>query len=1506
MNELNEMVGAGDLKKVFDKLDIKSKAELGKFSEIKRNKLLRIIDELQLIELYKSLDTETQQKLKKLNVWDKYFELTKIHYEQNDEYLAKEYVASQTDSTTNANADKNEKEKEIDFGIGKNGVDEAKNKKMNEMFRQLDRETRENIAKDTKRNHIMRELFNVRDVYFTHIKEVNDKYKQKHKQRYVQNAALKKFGETQGIEEFSFYDKIMNIIMLLRAISPEKNNVQQETWLQKEKKEKDFVVQEEDVEVPQVDMVYPEQTEEDPEDDLDREEAEEDVQEALQKAVSPEQMKIVQTKNNAEFTQLVQSYYESLYANSLNRYNELEVRFGTKGVKQLTKNDYDNVIKVLKSFGFTTVNSSGLYSLRIKCEFLDSKTGKFKMSNIRTEINGLHAIEKYCKTDDIKTIYKEEPKSVSFTHKIPFFTPDKRKVNPVNFNDFNFRVSLQTEERIKKGVEHFILENWRKSKKEFRYLNRVTLTHPAYPVMVDISITKTGIKKRDHRGFMNIVPVYTLDESNLFNNPESYEIEIEVNNKQIGPGTKYQSVEDIMLALRKTIKHVLSGIQGTVYPISYVEQNEVLRDYMKMIWKDDHDPQKKITTQHFIGPNSITLQLTNIGEIDENSNIPNVRKGFVVTDKADGDRHLFYISKTGKIYLIDTNMNVKFTGAKVTNEELFNTLLDGELISNDKNGDFINLYAAFDVYYYQNEDVRSFPFLKVKDKDGKDVEKNKDKSRYALLHKIKGELKPVSIINSATMISPIHIEVKKFYPMSPSQSIFEGCKTVLEKEEQGLFEYTIDGLIFTHMYYGVGSHDVGKAGPKTKVTWEYSFKWKPPKYNTIDFLVTTMKGTNGEDMVHSLFEDGMSTNYVQHAEYKVVELRCGFNERVDGFINPCQDIIDDNLPEYKDRFEDKGGNEYLPKRFYPTEPYDPNAGICKLMLKTDDSGAKQMFTESGDVILDNTIVEFAYDIDAKDGWNWKPLRVRYDKTSKLLRGEREFGNSYKVCNENWKSIHPSGRITSEMLMTGMNIPEVLVSEDVYYNTPAGKIQTEAMKNFHNLYVKKKLIMGVAKPGDTLIDFACGKAGDLSKWVSAKLSFVFGIDYASDNLENRVDGACARYLTFKKRTRVMPGALFVHGNSSFNIKDGTGLLNDKAKQITNAVFGNGPKNAEKLGKGVAKHYGKGESGFHISSCQFAIHYFFETPDTLKGFMRNVAECTKLNGYFIGTCYDGKIIFNELKQVNTGESVQINENGKKIWEIIKGYGSDMFEDNSSSIGYVINVFQESINQYITEYLVNFAYLERVMEAYGFKLITREEASEMGLPDGSGMFSELFAHMMDFIKKHKSSSSDFGDAEKMSSSEKKISFLNRYFVFKKLREVNIDKIQLDLGEYNEAKVQREKEDSEHSEFVAKQEIELEHVTEKKKKPRVKRLSNKIELIPATEAIEQKQETLMVEEPKIAKVKKTRGPNKKAAAKAADDEKDKASDEDKEEKQPKAEPATKTKRVVKKRVKLVIEEDN
>lgn len=1189
------------------------------------------------------------------------------------------------------------------------------------------------------------------------------------------------------------------------------------------------------------------------------------VPEEIMREEVDEEEKPKETKETPQkrLDDLINAFYNNNpYVANWKLNQELEVKFGTKGIKPLSRNDYDNVVKKLKSLGFKTFNNEGLYSLRVNCEFLDSTTGRFKMSDIRTEIDDKYAIEELCRSNDIKSVFSKNGTSIRFVNKHIASIMDGKKIVhkyfPVDFDDFNFRVTYNNEETPSTAVSNFIMENWRKSKKEFRLINRVTFKHPDYPFAVDISIVKYGKRMADKFGRENkgrIIPVYTVDESNVFNNQETYEIEIEVDNRAIGPTTKFNNPRVIADGLRKVIKFVLGGLQNTNFPISYPEQKGVMESYMKMIWKDEYDEKKYVSSKNFIGPNSITLQLCNIAPIDENSSAPNIRKNFVVTDKADGDRHLMFISQEGKIYLINTNMEVIFTGAKTKNEECFNSLLDGELILHDKNGKFINLYAAFDVYYVKKQDIRGFTFMEL---EGAEEEEENVKSRYQILRYFNQHLNAVSILDNAKeqpkavsfkqklaeakrsqeFAAPIRFKSKEFYPNSPKQTIFEGCNAILQKVREGRFEYETDGLIISHAFYGVGANEMGKAGPKTKITWEQSFKWKPPQFNTVDFLVTTMKGTNGEDIIKSYYEEGQNNSAaVQYNDYKVIELRCGFKESKDGYINPCQDVIEDRLPEFSHRFEDRDDNDYVPKRFYPTEPYDPNAGICNIMLRADSTGIGKMFSEENQVFGDNTIVEFRYDLDQPEGWRWIPLRVRYDKTAKLRRGEKEFGNAYKVCNENWKSIHPSGRITEQMICTGLGIPEITISEDKYYNTPAGKFKTAALKDFHNLYVKKRLILGAAKQGDTLIDFACGKAGDLPKWINAKLSFVFGVDISKDNLENRIDGACARFLTLKKTTKNMPYALFVNGNSAFNIKNGSAMLNEKAKQITAAVFGNGPKESEKIGRGVARQYGKGVDGFNVSSCQFAIHYFFETPDTLREFVKNVAECTKHNGYFIGTCYDGKIVFNELKKVKTGESIKIVENDKKIWEVTKAYGGETFDDDSSSIGYRIDVYQESINQVISEYLVNFDYFNRVMSAFGFEIISRDEAQEFGLPEGSGLFSELFLYMLDEIAKNKFKAKDFDEAPNMTSIEKKISFLNRYFVYKKVRTVNAESITLELGEYNETAALRNRLDTERAQKTAKKEVAVEAAAaeEATLKKKVRKLSKKLLLVPATEAFDE-----------------------------------------------------------------------
>ncbi len=1176
-----------------------------------------------------------------------------------------------------------------------------------------------------------------------------------------------------------------------------------------------------------------------------------------------------ETPSRKALNNIYNAFFE--YNNKSSSNLELEVKFGTKGIRQLTKIDYDNVVRKLKSIGFQTYNDAGTYMLRIYNEYLDKNTGRYQDSNIRTEISGLNIIQEYCKSNDIKEIIKMNPTAVSFLKKTNSMIeitkekgmqPERLKVPNADFDDLNFRVTLSGEKELKYGASNRsiqpLIDEWSTMKKTFRYINRVSFYHPTYAVVIDMSIVKTSTKK-DGR------PIKTLktEDSGVFTNPETYDIEVELKNDEfwrkiysnnININDREKVIEYLDFTIKENVTFILGGLQGTNYPLPYKNLTKILYDYLRVIHGDKLNPDKKINNSDFIGPSSVTLQKENIMPINENTldKSKNIRSNYVVTEKADGQRVLMFVDPYGQIYFIDMNMNVMYTGAKTEEKDLKNSIIDGELILHNKYGDYINLFMAFDIYFVNSQDCRPYPFLTL----SLNEEDKKKRYRYNLLKSFIKNLNPKSALGDE--MSPVRIGYKKFLPKSSDNTIFAACNHILKEVEDGMsYEYETDGLIFTPISFGVGCNQEGHAGPLRKITWEHSFKWKPSKYNTIDFLVTTKKGNNGLDMVTPLFENGIDTNAVaSFTQYKTLILKVSFDEKKDMFINPCLDIIEDRLPEYEekdikkkgsnpciDEYETKGDrkkSKRLPVQFYPTSPYDPHAGICKIVLKPDPLGSLQMVTEeTNEVFEDNTIVEFRYDITKEQQWRWIPIRVRYDKTSELKKGlmgigNPNYGNAYNVANSNWKSIH--NEITEYMIRTGAGIPDTILDEDIYYNRDANNSEkkTLAMRDFHRLYVKDLLITHVCKKGDKLIDFGCGKAGDLPRWIKANLSFVFGIDKFKDNLENRLDGACSRYLNKRREFKNMPYALFVNGNCAYNVKSGQAMLDEKAKQITKAIFGEGVRDEASLGAGVVRQYGKGIEGFNVSSVQFALHYFAETLTTMQNFIRNVAECTALNGYFIGTSYDGKLVFDMLKNVNPGESIEIVEDGIKIWEIRKDYDKKVFNDDSTSLNYQISVYQDSINQMIPEYLVNYDYFNRLMEDYGFTLIDRDEAKKMGLPEGSGLFSELFTHMMDQIKRDKRKINDYNQAPNMTEYEKKISFLNRYFVYKKIRSVNAEKVELENIDETEEQIILDKKETKKAVKIAKSAI-------KETKP--KAVSLKKTLVLSSDEPEEKTEKMISE---------------------------------------------------------------
>ena len=571
-------------------------------------------------------------------------------------------------------------------------------------------------------------------------------------------------------------------------------------------------------------------------------------------------------------------------------------------------------------------------------------------SSVRTEIHGLHHIQQYCKSESLDAI---DDKSIRYQ--------EKSKGQKQDFPDFGFRVAFQ-EERILNSNN---VEDWENTRKTFRYMNRVTAKHKDYPhLQIDLSIVRNSVRE----------PKYTVKESNVFRGKNSYEIEIEYKNEE-----EKIDVKSELAALRHMITNVLSGIQDSMYPIGEKERSGIAVDYMKLM----DLKEKRLFPKHFIGPSSISLEMKNMKQLAED---------YTVTDKADGKRKMMYVDKQDRMYFITSNMNVQFTGMTCS-KGYAGTLLDGEHIQ-EKN---MNMFAIFDIYFWKGDDMRSMTFV---------ARKEDETSRHRIMKEFIKEANFSTKHNIA-----LDIQVKEFH-FGKGQNIYAQCEKVLARIDQNMFPYETDDLIFTPAYTGVGI-PIGGEPVNYRVTWDASFKWKPPEFNTIDFLAITKK-ENGSDATS--YKEGNSL-----VSYKTLLLHVGFDENnpLHGYTNACELILHDKM------ITKKRESTYEARAFQPTHPSDSHAMICHRTLMNNN-----MVAENNEIIEDNTIIECRYDKTREKGWRWIPIRVRHDKTAEFRANLRNYGNAYHVANSVWKSIHQP--VLRSYFQEPSSIPEDVTDDDVYY------------------------------------------------------------------------------------------------------------------------------------------------------------------------------------------------------------------------------------------------------------------------------------------------------------------------------------------------------------------------------------------------------------------------------------------------------------------------------------------
>ena len=742
--------------------------------------------------------------------------------------------------------------------------------------------------------------------------------------------------------------------------------------------------------------------------------------------------------------------------------------------------------------------------------------------------------------------------------------------------------------------------------------------------------------------------------------PPTYELEIEY----LPPKDRDPRPEkEVVSSFVKLIERILGAYQLTNFVLPETRLARYLEEF-------------RLSGNVFY--NLVTLERRHL----RGDRMGNILKGYTVTNKADGIRCGLYVARDRKVLRVTGQGSVSWTGITANSDEHIEDFVDGEFLE-DK-----NLFCIFDVYHFRGKNTKVLPLFTTDE----DILKNPGASRLGCARQFVEDLRTGFTMEPSD--SPMRIETKKFLA-GDGPMMEHAIQTILDTQ----FEYATDGLIFTPR-----NTPVAPAGELRGQTWQRVYKWKPPHENTIDFLVRL---------------DGMTPTYDIGLQQDVRQGNL-FVSRNPGqdIVYPCETLTGEYVPPAlpTDLQRIASSSIRAPSVFQPGAPRDPDA--YKIAIPVNEKGIPVDI--GGRRIEDDTIIECSYDVTSR---RWSIKRTRYDKTYDYrVRGQPQYGNDINVADNVWTTIHVP--VTEEMLRAvASNPPDDTYEDDLYYRDDLdsrNRILTQVY-GFHNR-IKEQLYQTYVLPGNTLIEFACGRAGDLFKWKRSKPSKVFALDYSQTNLTMPRQGACARYLNEKaKKDGILPKVLFAQA-------DMTRPLEEQDNKYLNIVLGKQEADTPYLREFANL------SAYDVASCQFALHYACENEETFKVFVENIRK--HCDGVFFGTCMDGAAVYALL----AGKDRHIFRRNSQVFaEITKKYDDPGTWE--PAFGQQVDVMLESLEKPQTEYLVPF---EKVIELFaeaGFELIAGEP------------FSEYYAQQKGIA---------------LAASEQEFSFLYKTFVFKKVRKL------------------------------------------------------------------------------------------------------------------------------------------
>lgn len=916
---------------------------------------------------------------------------------------------------------------------------------------------------------------------------------------------------------------------------------------------------------------------------------------------------------------------------------------------------------------------------------------------MRVSILGGTNIERYCRTNSLQTI---APNAYAAIQK-------SRLADPIDIPDYHVRINLKQET----PVPNPIASGWNDQlPKLFRLKKRYSIRLPGDRLRLDATLVRSST-----------APALSFANSDVMRRAPLYELELEyVGPRPLNTKSKAKAAAKEMLRMASEILIAMHYDKTTVL-LSTSEKAAVRTHYLELVGKQEDAPDK------FVGAKPVPLERHHLVP-DALHQLPALlggqRGSYAITEKADGERHLVYVDPDNRVLVLNNRMEVMAFPVTL-NHAWENSLFDAEIVVTHSG---VRTVLLFDCYYVRGASVVDLPLLAaVTAPAGAGAEAGATQtSRYSYVKKFEEHASSDDDERFALRA--------KVYITGPD--LFGNAQYVLTRSEVNMMDYHIDGLIFMPI----------KAAAKLSGTWHQVYKWKPAQENTIDFLI---RFDPDEDFIvdddGTLYRKGLLFVGFQKSTTKITGLdflsgsgrkggRSGGRGGREGRRGPAAG--------------GRIGNTYVAVPFYP-EDAPKDISVCH--IKVTETDGRKAYCTNGDLILDDTIIECSFD-DRKN--QWIPKRVRRDKTE-LYHQNRSLSravNDYMTALSVWTNvIYP---VTRQHVIGAEPLTEKDIPQTAYYDrNQKGRheFQTRPMTNFHNHWIKLRTLIG--RPPMTqnrsLFDIGCGKGGDLNKWIRSGFTTVVGIDLFTDNITHPIDGVYARMENTHAYSPARHKYAFFPFDASIVIDEASieRHVPDDHRILAKLLWGMGkaPNTALQNYVGIAKN------GFDVVSCQFAIHYFFETRAKLDAFIQNVASQLVDGGYFIGTCFDGLRVHNLLRALPTGDRIMGYKNEVPIWGIWKRYDTWDDMDPVHNIGKAIGVYMETISpKVLTEYLVDFDLL-------------RQKLAEVGIFEvESGTFEEAYHGMMaelDTLPVDIRSS-----VTEMSADEKTYSFLNRWFVFRK----------------------------------------------------------------------------------------------------------------------------------------------